>query len=110
MSWPGRPPARTGARPRWTPARRAAVLPELRRAIPGQEVAALLTRAETRARDLLTSHRQALAQRHHRHHARPRHEIGVIKRCVDLRQAMQQSHLRGVLSVSDLEASATPIV
>ena len=62
MSWPGRPPARTGARPRWTPARRAAVLPELRRAIPGQEVAALLTRAETRARDLLTSHRQALAQ------------------------------------------------
>jgi cell division protease FtsH len=27
-----------------------------------QEVAALLTRAETRARDLLTSHRQALAQ------------------------------------------------
>src|SRR5260370_8182607 len=62
MPWPGRPPARTGARPRWTPARRAAVLPELRRAIPGQEVAALLTRAETRARDLLTSHRQALAQ------------------------------------------------
>ena len=27
-----------------------------------QEVAALLTKAETRARDLLTSHRQALAQ------------------------------------------------
>jgi hypothetical protein len=40
----------------------------------------------------------------------PRHQIRVIKRCVDLRQAVQQSHLRGALSARDLEASVTPIV
>jgi hypothetical protein len=51
-----------------------------------------------------------LGQSHHRDHARLRHQIRVIKRRVDLRQIMQQSHLRGVLSAWDLEASATPIV
>jgi hypothetical protein len=49
-------------------------------------------------------------QGHHRDQARLRHEIRVIKRRVDLRQAMQQSHLRGVLSAQNMEASATPIV
>ena len=53
---------------------------------------------------------RALGQGHHRHQAGPRHEIRVIKRCADLRQAVQQSHLRGALSARDLEASVTPIV
>jgi hypothetical protein len=35
---------------------------------------------------------------HHRHQARVRHQIRVVERCVRLRQAMQQSHLTGVLS------------
>ena len=39
-----------------------------------------------------------------------RHEIRVVERCVRLRQAMQQSHLQGVLSNRELEASDTPIV
>ena len=50
-----------------------------------------------------------LGQGHRRDQARPRHEIRVIKRGADLRQAMQQSHLRGVLSARCMEASATPI-
>jgi hypothetical protein len=62
----------------------------------------LLTSQVTQARPL--------DQRHHRHQASPRHQIRVIKRRVDLRQVMQQSHLRGVLSIRDLEVSATPIV
>jgi hypothetical protein len=56
------------------------------------------------------SQARPLRQRHHRHQARPRHQARVIKRRVDLRQTMQQSHLRGALSVWDLEVSATPIV
>ena len=51
-----------------------------------------------------------LGQRHHRHQARPRHQIRVIKRRVDLRQLMQQSHLTGAPSDQVMEASATPIV
>jgi hypothetical protein len=39
-----------------------------------------------------------LRQAHHRHQAGLRHEIRVIERCVRLREAMQQSHLPGVLS------------
>jgi hypothetical protein len=39
-----------------------------------------------------------------------RHEIRVVEGSVRLRQAMQQSHLTGVLSNRVLEASATPIV
>jgi hypothetical protein len=46
---------------------------------------------------------------HHRHQARLRHKMRVIKRRVDLRQLMQQSHLRGVLSSPTTVASATPI-
>jgi hypothetical protein len=64
-------------------------------------------------RDVLRDQvRQAgtLGERHHRHQAGVRHEIRVVKRCVRLRQAMQQSHLRGVLSNRELEASATPIL
>ena len=39
-----------------------------------------------------------LRQRHHRDQPGMRHQIRVIERCVRLRQAMQQSHLPGVLS------------
>ena len=39
-----------------------------------------------------------LGQRHDRDQPGPRHEIRVIKRCVRPGQAMQQSHLTGVLS------------
>ena len=39
-----------------------------------------------------------------------RHEIRVVERYVRLRQAMQQSHLQGVLSNGELEASDTPIL
>jgi len=35
---------------------------------------------------------------HHRDQPGVRHEIRVVERCVRLRQAMQQSHLPGVLS------------
>jgi hypothetical protein len=49
-----------------------------------------------------------LRQRHHRHQARPRHQIRVIKRRVDLRQLMQQSHLTGAPSKQPMEASDTP--
>ena len=42
-----------------------------------------------------------LGQGHHRHQASPRHQIRVIERRVDLRQIMQQSHLRGVLSARE---------
>ncbi len=52
----------------------------------------------------------ALRQGHDRDQARPRHEIRVIKRCVRLRQIMQQSHLRGVLSIGIMAASTTPII
>ena len=52
----------------------------------------------------------ALRQCHDRHQAGVRHEIRVIERCVRLRQAMQQSHLQGVLSNRVLEASVTPII
>lgn len=37
-------------------------------------------------------------QRHHRYQARSRHQVRVIERRMDLRQVMQESHLRGVLS------------
>ena len=39
-----------------------------------------------------------LRQRHDRDQPGPRHEIRVIKRCVNPGQAMQQSHVTGVLS------------
>ena len=52
----------------------------------------------------------ALRQGHHRDQPGVRHEIRVIERCVRLREAMQQSHLQGVLSNRELEASATPII
>jgi hypothetical protein len=45
-----------------------------------------------------------LGETQHRNQARLRHEMRVIKRRVDLRQLMQQSHLRGVLSSSTTEA------
>jgi hypothetical protein len=38
-----------------------------------------------------------LGQGHHRDQAGPRHEIRLIKGRMDLRQLMQQTHLRGVL-------------
>ena len=40
-------------------------------------------------------------QGHHRDQARVRHEVRVIKRRMDLRQLMQQSHVPGVLSKLD---------
>ena len=52
----------------------------------------------------------ALRQGHHRDQPGVRHEIRVVERCVRLRQAMQQSHLQGVLSNRVLEASDTPIL
>ena len=52
----------------------------------------------------------ALRQGHHRDQPGPRHEIRVIKRCVRLRQAMQQSGLTGVLSGRPTDALDTPIV
>ena len=51
-----------------------------------------------------------LRQGHHRDQPGPRHEIRVIERCVRPGQAMQQSHLQGVLSNRATEASDTPIV
>jgi len=51
-----------------------------------------------------------LGQRHDRDQPGPRHEIGVIKGCVRPGQAMQQSHLTGVLSNRATEALDTPIV
>jgi len=51
-----------------------------------------------------------LRERYHRDQPGPRHEIRVIKRRTRLRQPMQQSHLRGVLSSSTTVASVTPIV
>ena len=45
-----------------------------------------------------------LRECHDRDQARPRHEIRVIKRCVSPGQAMQQSHLTGVLSNQATEA------
>ena len=51
-----------------------------------------------------------LGQGHHRDQARPRHQIGVVKPRVDLRQLMQQSHLTGAPSNQLMEASVTPIV
>jgi hypothetical protein len=45
-----------------------------------------------------------LRQGHHRDQASVRHEMRVTKRRVDLRELMQQSHLRGVLSSSTTEA------
>ncbi len=52
----------------------------------------------------------ALGQRHDRDQPGMRHEIRVIKGRVRPREAMQQSHLTGVLSGGLLEASDTPIV
>ena len=46
----------------------------------------------------------ALGRAHHRHQAAVRHEIRVVEGCPSLRQAMQQSHLTGVLSCSTTEA------
>ena len=51
-----------------------------------------------------------LRQCHHRDQPGPRHEIRVVKRCVRPGQAMQQSHLTGVLSNQATEALDTPIV
>jgi len=45
-----------------------------------------------------------LRQGHHRDQARPRHQMRVIERRVDLRELMQQLHLRGVLSSKTTEA------
>src|SRR5207249_4865354 len=52
----------------------------------------------------------ALGQRHDRDQPGMRHEIRVIKGRVRPREAMQQSHLTGVLSNQATEASITPIV
>jgi hypothetical protein len=49
-----------------------------------------------------------LRQGHHRHQAGPRHEIRVIKPCLDFRQVMQQSHLRGVLSAGRWKLQELP--
>ena len=49
-------------------------------------------------------------QRHHRDQAGVRHEIRVVERRVRLRQAVQQSHLQGVLWNRVLEALDTPII
>ena len=50
----------------------------------------------------------ALRQGHHRDQPGVRHEIRVIERCARACEAMQQSHLQGVLSNRVLEASDTP--
>ncbi len=42
----------------------------------------------------------ALGEGHHRHQAAVRHEIRVIEHGTGPREAMRQSHLRGVLSAS----------
>ena len=52
----------------------------------------------------------APGQGHHRDQPGVRHEIRVIERRARPREAMQQSHLQGVLSNRVLEASATPII
>jgi hypothetical protein len=52
----------------------------------------------------------ALREGHHRDQAGVRHEMRVIERRGGLRQGMQQSHLRGVLSNRVMEASDTPIL
>ncbi len=49
----------------------------------------------------------ALGQGHDRDQARARHQIRVIKRCACSRRAMRQSHLTGVLSARNVEASVT---
>jgi hypothetical protein len=51
-----------------------------------------------------------LGQRHHRDQPGVRHQMRVIERRVDLRELMQQLHVRGVLSSPTTVASATPIV
>ena len=56
VSYSGPPPGYPGARPR------SRGYSEHTQWLVDQEVAALLTKAETRARDLLTSHREALTQ------------------------------------------------
>ena len=50
----------------------------------------------------------ALRQGHHRDQPGVRHEIRVIERCARPCEAMQQSHLQGVLSNRVLEASELP--
>jgi hypothetical protein len=45
-----------------------------------------------------------LSEGHHRDQPGLRHQMRVIKRRVDLRELVQQSHLRGVLSSSATEA------
>ena len=50
----------------------------------------------------------ALRQGHHRDQPGVRHEIRVVERCAGPREAMQQSHLQGVLSNRVLEASQLP--
>ena len=47
-------------------------------------------------------------ERHHRDQPGVRHEIRVIERCAGLREAMQQSHLQGVLSNRELELRQLP--
>ena len=51
-----------------------------------------------------------LRQAHERDQSRPRHEARIVEGCVRPGQAMQQSHLQGVLSNRVLEALDTPIV
>ncbi len=53
---------------------------------------------------------RALGEGHHRDQASVRHEVRVVERCARPRDAMQQSHLQGVLSNQELEASTTPIL
>jgi hypothetical protein len=57
-------------------------------------VAALLTLGQDKE---MAAQARPRGQSHHRHQGRPRHEIRVIKRRADLRQIVQQSHMRGVL-------------
>ncbi len=52
----------------------------------------------------------ALREGHHRDEPGVRHQMRVIERRDGLRQGVQQSHLRGVLSNRVMEASDTPIL
>jgi hypothetical protein len=57
--------------------------------------------------DMLTgqiAQARSLRERHHRNQTRLRHQTRVIERRVDFRELVQQSHLRGVLSSSAIEA------
>jgi len=81
---------------------------------PGDQAPDLQVRidaAPAARRDVLRNEvRQAgaLRQGHHRDQSGVRHEIRVVERCAGPREAMQQSHLQGVLSNRVLEASQLP--